>query len=74
MSGPMIMALFLVLAGVTLLFEFLSRPKGASAPERFQECIELEREVDRLEARLRTLEKIVTDPEERLEREINRLK
>ena len=72
MSGPMIMVLFAVLAGVTILFEILNRPK--QMPDQQDETyLEIQSEVDRLEARLQSLEKIITDPEEILRRRIDRL-
>ncbi len=72
MSGPMIMVLFAVLAGVTILFEILNRPK--QMPDQQDETyLEIQNEVDRLEARLQSLEKIITDPEEILRRRIDRL-
>ncbi len=72
MSGPMIMVLFAVLAGVTILFEILNRPK--QMPDQHDETyFEIQNEVNRLEARLQSLEKIITDPEEILRRRIDRL-
>ena len=72
MSGPMIMALFVVLAGVTILFEFMNRPKQLPG-QQDEAFLEIQNEVDRLEMRLQSLEKIVTDPEEVLRRKIDRL-
>lgn len=73
MNGPMIMTLLLMLAGVTILFEIMSRTRDRTTSDLSDDHERMQVEIDRLEDRLRSIERIVTDPDDRLKRRIDRL-
>lgn len=70
MTGPMMMVLILASAGVFALIEMVARSKSGHSTNADQDMVNY---VDHLETRVRDLERILTDPDEKLKRDIDRL-
>jgi hypothetical protein len=71
MTGPMMMMLILASAGVFALIEMVARSKQSDHSSKADQ--DMVNYVDHLETRVRDLERILTDPDENLKRDIDRL-
>lgn len=73
MGGPIVLVLIMALIGVIMLFENQARSRHMKQNDenaRHQSMVDY---TEHLEHRIETLERILTDREERLKREIDRL-
>ncbi len=73
MSGPLLFLIIVTLTIATLVFDMWLRSANRSAKPEDQTDDGMQSEVETLRRRIRDLERILTDPDEKLRRDIDRL-